>query len=77
MDFGFTLCESCILFMREQEQKRRTDEREIENDVDLYVHFLFKWCYQENGTIYSSEMEQEELQGRIGTIAPLIILCFQ
>lgn len=29
----------------------------------------FKWCYQENGTIYSSEMKQERLRVVIDTIA--------
>lgn len=28
------------------------------NEVDISVTLLFKWFYQENGTIYSSEMEQ-------------------
>ncbi len=71
-----TLCSICNCSSREQEQKRRTDEREIENDVDISVPLLFKWCYQENGTIYSSEIEQERVTGMIDTVALLIMPYF-
>lgn len=50
--------------------------KETENDVDLSVPLRFKWCYQENGTIYSLEMVQDRLHRMIDTIAPLIIRCF-
>lgn len=50
--------------------------KDTENDADLSVPFHFKWCYQENGAIYSFEMAQDRLRWMIDTIAPLIILCF-
>lgn len=43
--------------------------------LTFLLPFIFKWCYQENGAIYSSETEK--LQSMMDTIALLIIACFQ
>lgn len=63
------LTDQLLMLIREQGKKR-----EAESDVDFCFTFGFKWCYQENGTIYNWKMSLKRLQGLIDTAVLPIIL---